>query len=256
MKNFRIKKLSDGRAMLNLACGTVMNWDWNNIDFSPYAKLVKFKKLTKIFNSVGILSKKRYERLANVSPDIISWDLRKGIPFNDKKFDVVYCSHFLEHIYRDSVSLIIRECQRVIKIGGLIRVVVPDLKSIIKLYTIFTSKSGIEKNFDFNEYNEILESLFGQMVREEPVGTSEQSRFVRRVESYIRGNAAKVGELHKWMYDQYSLAYLFRKEGFGDCEVFTPVTSRIKGWVEFNLDTTEDGLERHPDSIYFECIKK
>ena len=84
--------------MLNLACGTRMHHGWNNLDFSPYARLAHRPRLTSMLKAFGMLSNERLKRLAEVDPEIIAWDLRKGIPFAPNTFDVVYHSHFLEHI--------------------------------------------------------------------------------------------------------------------------------------------------------------
>lgn len=45
-------------------------------------------------------------------------------------YDVVYCSHSLEHIYPHEVPLALAEFYRVLKVGGRAVVLVPDLEDV------------------------------------------------------------------------------------------------------------------------------
>jgi predicted SAM-dependent methyltransferase len=55
--------------------------------------------------------------------DIIC-DLEKNkLPFEDNSIDEIYCAHVLEHL--SSPELIISECHRVLKTGGLFHIVAP-----------------------------------------------------------------------------------------------------------------------------------
>ncbi len=56
--------------------------------------------------------------------------MRQGIPFPDRSFDVVYHSHVLEHLSKSEASKFLKECSRVLRPQGVLRVVVPDLEEI------------------------------------------------------------------------------------------------------------------------------
>lgn len=254
-RHFRVKILKDGRAMLNLGCGTKMNWEWNNLYFSSYAHLAHHKAIARILRKVGLLSEGRYQRLLGVDPEIIIWDLRNGIPLENNTFDVVYNSHFLEHINRDSAPVILKECYRVLKINGVIRVVVPDLQAIINRYisSFLRLEEGDESAL--SHHQQAIHELFNQMVRQKPVGTTQQHLLVRLVERFIRGDAADIGELHCWMYDKYSLRTLLSSIGFKYVRAEGPLQSRINGWSQFDLDTNEDGSVYKPGSLYMEGVK-
>ena len=65
---------------------------------------------------------------------LLNHDITKGIPAGDNTLDVTYHSHFLEHLsYKDGWTFL-RECYRVLKPGGIHRIVVPDLELWIKAY--------------------------------------------------------------------------------------------------------------------------
>lgn len=100
-----INKLSSnsvaGIAGINLACGGKLCREagWINADHSPSAK------------------------------DVIKVDLLGPLPFPDNTFDVVYHSQFIEHLPSDKAFVFIRECYRILKPNGVLRVVTPDLEN-------------------------------------------------------------------------------------------------------------------------------
>ena len=60
-------------------------------------------------------------------PGIIAHDLRLGIPFPDATYDLVYHSTMLSHLRPPDALSLMRECGRVLKPGGVLRVVTEDL---------------------------------------------------------------------------------------------------------------------------------
>ncbi len=61
-------------------------------------------------------------------------DVRWPLPFRDAAFDGVYSEHFIEHIpQRDAVAFL-RECRRVTRLGGRVRIATPDLDWIVGRY--------------------------------------------------------------------------------------------------------------------------
>ncbi len=59
--------------------------------------------------------------------ELPEWDAECGIiPFKDEQFDVIHMYHFLEHC-SNPIS-ILKECERVLKKGGQINIVVPHCK--------------------------------------------------------------------------------------------------------------------------------
>lgn len=89
---------------VNLGCGARYHPDWVNIDIAP------------------------------LGPGVIAHDLSRGVPLADACADVVYHSHVLEHLRRDDAAAFMRECARVLRPGGIIRIVVPDLERICRAY--------------------------------------------------------------------------------------------------------------------------
>src|SRR5262245_43721575 len=108
MTRFQPKLTPDRRALLNIGCGWKTHRAWTNLDFSPYARLARHPQLVGLLERCGLITPVRRERLKQVDPDIICWDLRRGLPFDDGTFDAVYHSHFLEHLDREVAPVILR----------------------------------------------------------------------------------------------------------------------------------------------------
>ena len=62
------------------------------------------------------------------------------------------------------------------------------------------------------------------------------------------------GEIHRWMYDRYSLARLLKQAGFVDVVVCDAETSRISNFAHYGLDSVE-GRIRKADSLFVEGIR-
>jgi len=254
MRNkFTIKKLDDGRALLNLGCGTTMDHKWNNIDFSPYAFLVRHKALAFFTRKLGLLSDQRFERLSGLDPNIIRWDLKRGIPFANDQFDAIYTSNLLEHFDLQNAISLLEECHRVLRKDGILRIVVPDLETLVRNYvdTLNNAKKDSKK---INIHLRAIDNIFEQIIRVEPYGTSRQQRFVRFIENLLRRNAQSSGEAHRWMYDSVSLINYLNKVGFKKIVVCNYRTSNINDFNSYKFDLKLSHSERDL-SLFIEGIK-
>jgi len=112
---------------LNLGCGDQCPDGWVNVDYSLGAKLAKlpvFSQLNKIFHIFNMEWDKK----------ILIHDLRKKFPWDDSSVDVIYSSHALEHFSKEDGRRFLGECYRVLKPGGVLRIIVPDLNALIVDY--------------------------------------------------------------------------------------------------------------------------
>lgn len=136
--------------LINIGCGNNFHTDWVNMDFAINSKYV------------------------------IQYDITKGIPYYDNFFDVVYNSHVLEHLKKIEAFQFIKECHRVLKPGGIIRVVVPDLEVITKEYIRNLDRVLTDiPNSDF-DYDWILLEMLDQITRDESGG--EMAKYLLRKE--------------------------------------------------------------------------
>ncbi len=71
-------------------------------------------------------------------------DVTKGLPFAANSVDGVYSEHFIEHISQVQAVIFFRECRRVLKPGGRLRLATPDLDYIVKRYLKEDWREGSE----------------------------------------------------------------------------------------------------------------
>lgn len=105
---------------INLACGQVFieNSSWINFDYVSSSKSVK------------------------------KANLLKRLPIKKEIADLVYSSHFLEHIPHSKVKDFLNEILRIIKPGGVVRFVLPDLENMANSY-VNLRKQGDHQKADF-----------------------------------------------------------------------------------------------------------
>lgn len=88
---------------LHLGCGSVIHPGWDNLDIAP-------------------------------PPGGIVCDLRKPLPYGANSVDFIFHEHFIEHLDRDQGVRLLKECYRVLKPGGVMRISTPDLLLIAQDY--------------------------------------------------------------------------------------------------------------------------
>ena len=113
------------------------------------------------------------------NPHVIQCNLLKGFPFQDSFFDAVYSSHVLEHFSPQQAAFLLAESYRVLKPGGIIRIVVPDLEMTCREYVRIMDAYENDA-LARRQHQWILIELMDQMVRTTPSGQVPQfKKFVQ-----------------------------------------------------------------------------
>lgn len=237
-----------GLTILNLGCGYKTTPYTTDIDFSVQQRL-HASRLGRVAARIAVRGERRVQFEA-MDDDLVVHDLRKGIPAGDGTVDVVYHSHVLEHIDREHVPGFFREIERVLRPGGVHRIVVPDLEFVVRRYLDHLDQAG-------PDHATIgIAPILGQCVRREASGTSKQGPVRRRIENLILGDARRRGETHQWMYDRLCLAQTLEAAGFVGVQQMDVHTSQVPGWDLLGLDLSEDRESAHkPNSLYMEARK-
>lgn len=69
----------------------------------------------------------------------------KRFPFPDNSFDFIFSEHMIEHIPYVGGHTMLSECFRVLKPGGTLRIVTPDMTFLLDLYQ--NRKEGVNKRY-------------------------------------------------------------------------------------------------------------
>lgn len=238
--------------VLNLGCGTKTSPRAINIDWSMYLSIKKnwlFRLCSPLFSNV-----ERQKKLRKLDDTILVHDVRKGIPFESNSVDAVYHSHVLEHIDRELVEGFLTEIKRVLVPGGIHRIAVPDMEYLCRAYLEHVGL--VEENPSLMVHHDRhISVIIEQMVRKKAYGTSQQPFVLKWLENTILGDARNRGETHQWMYDRFNLSHLLDENGFRNIEVLGFNKSSIPDWESFGLETTEDGSEYKPNTLYLEAVK-
>src|SRR5256885_5077658 len=117
---------------LNLGCGLLTPAGWVNVDGSWNARFAKHPMLRKALSKIGVMPRDKSE--IPWDSTIFIHDIRKPLPFPDGCATDVYASHVLEHLYFEQGQGLIQESFRLLCDGGILRVVVPDLRAIVREY--------------------------------------------------------------------------------------------------------------------------
>jgi SAM-dependent methyltransferase len=106
---------------LNLGCGSQVVKDWVNVDYSLGARLAKLPLFAALNRRLKLFDLEWDER-------IVLHDLTRPLPWSDGSIEAVYSSHTLEHLSKDQGRGLLGECHRVLRSGGTLRILVPDLR--------------------------------------------------------------------------------------------------------------------------------
>lgn len=168
---------------LHLGAYDVVHAGWINTDVTFQLRIARVPGLAGLLFRLGRMSPENHRRhRAGMFKQIRYLDVTRRFPFPDNAFRYVFSSHMLEHLYPDEAEFCLREIRRVLRPGGLVRTVIPDLDQIVAAY-------------DPRNPEATLESLFQGDSRR----THERAR-------------------HWWHYNETSLRALLGRIGFSQIE--------------------------------------
>lgn len=177
---------------VNFGSGNVSPRGWISLDSSPSVILAKMpyaNTVKKLLHRLNLIDSKV---LGTAWPKNIKfWDLRWGVPFKNNSVDIIFASHFLEHLPKRTAEKFLRKCFYILKSGGTIRLIVPDIDIVLKRYLEDYKTNAVAAGEEFN--TRLFEN--GQ---------------------------------HKWMYNLESLSDLLAKSGFKRIRKMSFRKSKIK----------------------------
>lgn len=181
---------------LHLGCGADVVSGWVNIDKSPSVLLSRAPTLRRALGRVGLLTP---EQARGFPPGAVRADVSNRIPAADASAEFAYSSHMIEHLSRWQALAFFRECRRVLRPGGVLRLATPDLEEMIRDYTHNRSPLLAQQPTRADAF-----------CAEYGAYTDPPSVLRRFVKKWLGGDS------HQWLYDAESLTFLLRESGFAE----------------------------------------
>lgn len=213
---------------VQFGCGLSNPVEWLNYDSTPSLFVRKIPLSVQTAKVANIVIGKKLPRLSKNLNNVIFnnatyGDIVKGLPCKDNSVDLLYASHVLEHLPLKEFRTALKECRRILKVGGVFRAVVPSLRYCIDQYLASNSST---KSIDF-----CLATGMG-------------------TESFANPLSRMRGDSHHIMYDLETMMSELKSSGFAS------VRQAFFGDSEYNefSEVEDKGRWSFPVNIGFECI--
>jgi predicted SAM-dependent methyltransferase len=193
---------------VNIGCGVDAPEGWYNIDNSPTIWMSRLPFGRRLFRTPA------WPR------SVYRHDVIKGLPFSDASVDFIYSSHTFEHFPYERSLALTKECFRALKPGGVLRIAVPDLESIVRDYLKDSQAMASHRFVDRLLLRHTWQDFFHP------------------------------GAHHCQMFDGRSLVSMFHEAGFVDAQVSQFGDSQIPDVQKVELES------RRRESLYGEATKR
>lgn len=152
-------------------------------------------------------------------------DAGKKFPLPDESFDYIYSEHIFEHLTLTQGLSMLRECYRVLKPGGHIRLATPDLDFLINMYN--DPKKKIHQEYVIWSTENFIKEVSNNFNEDEYLTSFVVNNFFR-------------DWYHKVIYNFESLKLVLEKTGF------TEIQRKEIGQSDIEVFS---GLEKHGEII-------
>jgi hypothetical protein len=191
---------------------------WVNYDSSPTLRL-------ELMPGIGSLLRASKKSIFHVG--VKYGDIVKGLPEKEGSAQCIYCSHVLEHIDRESVSVALKNTLSLLVSGGTFRFIVPCIE-----WRARKMISEIDSG-DALAVERFMQSSY--------LGSSSPNRSFSQRLRRVLGNSA-----HLWMYDYNLMEKLLQEAGFVDirrCELGDAEDSMFSSVEEIGRFVDDGHLE-------------
>jgi predicted SAM-dependent methyltransferase len=196
---------------LNIGCGGNIVENWVNIGLFEIPKALYYS--SKITNQAKF----------------VHFDVTSELPINPDSIQYIYASHFIEHLTFPQGLAFLKNCHKVMKRDGIIRLTFPDLELWILKY-VENDTEFFKKYSDFTKNKNDLPDL-----------KTKGEIFMSQVHGWG----------HKWCYDFDSVKDILERTGFSEVTRKKAFQSLIP-----DIDKLEPNIEQRLfESIFVEAKK-
>jgi predicted SAM-dependent methyltransferase len=167
---------------------------------SRYLKANRVRKL-QIGSNICVLPGWLNTDLYPASLRSVTLDATRRFPFDGASFDYVFSEHQIEHIRFDDALTMLRECHRILRPGGKIRIALPSANPLLELFG--PSRTELQNRY----IHEKTKLLYPNAFKPSPC---------------FALNAASMNWGHKFLYDNETLCCVLQNVGFTNVRFFAP----------------------------------
>ncbi len=192
----KVRKNRFGKVWVNVASGVYGLEDYINLENHM------FLTLSSLYPALKYLIPSKYHHILNSYREskstfkMVKYNCRKPLRFSSGSVDHIVSSHFLEHIYRDDVTVVLKGFFKVLKPDATLHIIIPDLNAIVMEYI---HAKDIGNKFAADEL--LIETVLSRK--------NQGSLMYRLIE--FTGNH---GIQHYCMYDKESMTKIILQAGF------------------------------------------
>jgi predicted SAM-dependent methyltransferase len=195
-----------------------------NLDNSLSVRLAHHQLVLRLLRRLGAIHEGQLAFATKARVDGIRWAEASRLPIGNESADVVYSCHMVEHLNSDAARGFLAETFRVLRPGGVLRLVIPDLRLFAEEYL----QDGDADRF----------------VRRTLLADDHLNDFSDRLRTLIAGPRN-----HLWMYDASSISRLLEDAGYTGIRELAPGETTIQDPGQLDL------FERCQESFIVEARK-
>lgn len=212
---------TDIKLRVNIGCGQAPKKGWVNYDNSFGLRLSRIPFLPELLRRTHIIDAAHLDFIRLARNNGIEYgDATKRLPLPDATVDVIYNSHMLEHLDRDEADAFLKEARRLLRPGGSIQIVIPDIRIMAQQYI---------EDGDADAFMTVS-----------CLCVPRPRTFLQKMRFLLVGNRH-----HQWMYDEKSLCALLQDHGFVGVKILS-----IDKAIDSNAPL---GLKGENVSVYVEA---
>ncbi len=225
------------RARAKQAVLDTKHYAYREMNIRNYLKSAQIKKL-QIGTGTNILDGWLNTDIEPVGRKVAFMDASERFPFEDNTFDYAFSEHNIEHLSFEGGQRMLREILRVLKPGGRVRIVHPDLARLLDLYR--------------EERSEIQDRYIKWMTdRFQPeVGGYDEVHVINHTLRFAG---------HQFFYDRRLFLQCLERAGYAEIEEVTPGPDQSKHDAFRGIDShgrfIEDEEINRYESMAFEARK-
>ena len=170
------------RCYVQYGCGQSAPSGWRNFDNSPTLRVERLPLIGRLYTK----NESRFPK------NIEYGNIVKGLPVTPESCNGVYCSHVLEHLSLDGFRAALHNTHKILRLGGIFRLVLPDLEHSVKHYVANASNDAAPA-----------------FMRETGLGHEKRANGLRSFIVSWLGNSQ-----HLWMWDYKSIEQELQHAGF------------------------------------------